>query len=106
MNFGWVRRPIYYGWIIAATLAVTQTISWGILYYSFSVFLTSFESDLHASRAAITGAFSLALLCSGLIAVPVGRWIDQHGARGLMTIGSVVATALYFALASVQSLPM
>jgi MFS family permease len=100
-----VRRPVYYGWIIAAALAVTETISWGVLYYSFGVFLTSFEVDLAASRAAITGAFSLALLCSGLIALPVGRWIDQHGARGVMTLGSILATVLYFALAWVESLP-
>ena len=106
MNLAWKRKPLYYGWIIAATLAVTQTISWGILYYSFSVFLTSFEKDLNASRAAITGAFSLALLCSGTIAIPVGRWIDQHGARSMMTVGSIVATALYCSLAWVQNLPM
>ena len=105
MNLAWRHKPLYYGWIIAATLAVTQTISWGILYYSFSVFLTSFERDLNASRATITGAFSLALLCSGAVAVPVGRWIDQHGARGIMTLGSIAATALFFALANVQDLP-
>lgn len=106
VNIAWKRKPLYYGWIIAGTLAVTQTISWGILYYSFSVFLTSFESDLNASRAAITGAFSLALLISGTIAIPVGRWIDQNGARAMMTVGSIVATALYCSLAWVQNLPM
>jgi MFS family permease len=106
MNLAWTRKPIYYGWIIAATLAVTQTISWGILYYSFSVFLTSFESDLNATRATVTGAFSLALLCSGVIAVPVGRWIDLYGARTLMTTGSIVATVLYLALAWTNSVPM
>jgi MFS family permease len=105
MKLAWRSRPVYYGWVIAATLAVTQTISWGILYYSFSVFLTSFESDLNASRAAITGAFSLALLCSGTIAVPVGRWIDQQGARAIMTTGSIVATILFCALSWVQNLP-
>ncbi|MCC6454535.1 MAG: MFS transporter [Caldilineaceae bacterium] len=106
MNIAWPRKSIYYGWIIAATLAATQTVSWGVLYYSFSVFLTSFENDLAASRTAITGAFSLALLCSGLIALPVGRWVDQHGARGIMTLGSILATALFFALSAVQSLSM
>jgi MFS family permease len=105
MNLAWARRPLYYGWIIAVTLAVTQTVAWGILYYSFSVFLTSFERDLNGTRATVTGAFSLALLCSGAIAIPVGRWIDRHGARKLMTVGSTVATLLYFALAWVQNLP-
>lgn len=106
MNLAWKGRPIYYGWIIAATLAITQTIAWGILYYSFSVFITSFEQDLNASRATVTGAFSLALLCSGAIAIPVGRRIDLNGARTIMTIGSILATILYFALSRVQSIPM
>ena len=53
MKLVWKNKPVYYGWIIAATLAVTQTISWGILYYSFSVFLTSFESELDATRATV-----------------------------------------------------
>jgi hypothetical protein len=34
------RRDVYYGWIIAGTLALTETASWGILYYAFSVFLS------------------------------------------------------------------
>ena len=39
------RRPrrMYYGWTIVWTLAVTETISWGILYYSFAVFPESAE---------------------------------------------------------------
>lgn len=104
MNLAWKGKPIYYGWMIATTLAVTQTISWGILYYSFSVFLTSFEDHLAASRAAVTGALSVALLCSGIIALPIGRWIDLHGARAIMTVGSIFATLFFFALAYVQNL--
>jgi hypothetical protein len=37
------RRPRYYGWTIIWTLAVTETISWGILFYAFSVFLETVE---------------------------------------------------------------
>ena len=39
------RRPRsrYYGWTIVWTLAVTETISWGILYYAFAVFLEPTE---------------------------------------------------------------
>ena len=33
------RTRKYYGWTIVWTLAVTETISWGILYYAFAVFL-------------------------------------------------------------------
>src|SRR5262249_9682752 len=36
------RLP-YYGWLLAGGLGVTEIISWGVLYYAFSVFLTPME---------------------------------------------------------------
>jgi MFS family permease len=44
------------------------------------------------------------LLISGIAAVPVGRWLDRHGARGLMTLGSCLATLVIIAWAQVQTL--
>ena len=78
----------HYGWIIVAALSVTETISWGILYYGFPVFLRAMEADLRASTVAVTGALSLALGVAALAALPVGRWIDHRGPRALMTAGS------------------
>lgn len=94
----------YYGWYITITLAVTETISWGILYYAFSVFLTPMETDLGWSRAELTGGFSLSLLMMGGMAFPVGAWIDRHGARGLMTLGSTAASLLVIAWSQVTNL--
>ena len=79
--------------------------SWGILYYGFAVFLRPMEIDLHATRVEITGAFSAGLLVAAALAVPVGRWIDRHGARSLMTAGSCLGTALVLGWARVESLP-
>ena len=78
--------------------------SWGIIYYGFAVFLRAMETDLRASRVEVTGAFSLGLLVAGLAAVPVGRWIDRRGARGLMTLGSCTGTALLLAWSRVEGL--
>ncbi len=69
----------YYGWTIAGTLALTETVSWGILFYSFSIFITPMREDLGWSQARLTGAYSVALLLSGLAAPLVGRWLDRHG---------------------------
>jgi MFS family permease len=94
----------YYGWRIAWALAVTQTVGYGVLYYAFSVFVAPMEAELGWSRAETTGAFSLALLLSGVVAIPVGRYVDQHGARMLMTLGSVAGALLVLAWSSVQTL--
>src|SRR5689334_11233958 len=85
-------------------LAVTQTISWGIVYYSFSVFLPPMEAALGWSRGQMSGALSVASLLAGLCAAPVGRWLDARGARLLMTAGSVLATVLVLAWSRVDGL--
>ncbi len=95
---------LYYGWYIAAALAITETISWGIVYYAFTVFITPMETELGWSRSQLTGGFSLALLIAGAMAFPVGTWIDRHGARWLMTIGSILASLLVIAWSQVNDL--
>jgi MFS family permease len=89
---------------LVVTLAVTETVSFGVLYYAFTVFITPMQAELGWSRAALTGAFSLAQLVSGLAAIPVGRWLDRHGPRLLMTIGSCVAMLLVLAWSKVENL--
>jgi MFS family permease len=86
-------------------LSLTETVSWGILYYSFSVFLVPIREEFGWSNAAVTGAYSLALFLSGIAAPFVGRWIDRHGPRALMTAASVLGTGLVLAWSRVGSLP-
>lgn len=91
---------------MAWTLGWTEMVSWGILFYAFSVLLVPMQNEFGWSAGLITGAYSLSLLVSGLAAPWVGRRIDQHGARWLMTAGSLLGTALVVAWANVQSWPI
>ncbi|HEX2078040.1 MAG TPA: MFS transporter, partial [Longimicrobium sp.] len=95
---------LYYGWVLVGVLAVTETVSYGVLQYAFPVFLAPMEAELGWSRTAMTGAFSLASLVAGFAAVPAGRWVDRHGPRGLMTAGSALAALLLLAWAAVDDL--
>lgn len=97
---------LYYGWWITITLAITETVSWGIIFYAFSVFITTTEAELGWSRAQITGAFSLSLFMTAAGSYPVGWILDRYGSRILMTVGSIIATGLVFALSQVESLTM
>ncbi len=72
-------------------LAVTETISYGVLCYSFAAFLLPMQHSLGFSQTTLTGAFSLGVLVTGAGAVPAGAWLDCCGARGLMTAGSLLA---------------
>jgi MFS family permease len=94
---------VYYGWVLLGAVSVTEVISWGILYYAFTVFIAPMQAELGWSAEALTGAYSLALLSSGLAAVPVGWWLDRHGPRALMTAGSCLGSLLLVAWSQVST---
>ncbi|MCW6003595.1 MFS transporter [Micromonospora sp. CPCC 205371] len=79
---------------VAAALAGTQAAGYGGGYYAFAVLLQPMATTLHASPATVTGALTASVLAGAAMAVPVGRWLDRHGGRALMTAGSLAATAL------------
>jgi MFS family permease len=87
--------------VLTLGLAVATTTSWGILFYAFSLFVTPMEADLGWSRTQLNGALSLGLLAAGAAAIPVGRWIDRHGGRGITTLGAALGAALLVAWAYV-----
>lgn len=72
-------------------LSLAQLISWGSIFYTFTLVMEPVERELGLSRAESSLAFSLALLLEGLMAYPVGRWIDRGHERAVMTAGSVLA---------------
>jgi MFS family permease len=93
------RRP----WVMVWTLAVAQVISWGSLYYAFSLFVVPMQASLGWSRPLLNGALSLGLLAAGAVAFPVGAWIDRRGGRAVMTLGSLLGGLLLLAWAQVET---
>jgi len=88
---------------LIGALGVTQIVSWGTLYYAIAVLGESMRGELGISSQTLFGAYSLCLLISALIARAVGRAIDRHGGRRVMSLGSVVAAAALVAIASAHT---
>jgi len=94
--------PVFRGWRIVAAFAVTQTVGYGVLYYAFAVLLQPMARTLHTSTTVVTGAFTCCVLAGAVMSVPVGRWLDRHGGRALMTVGSIIASGLVVAWSQVH----
>jgi MFS family permease len=99
LTVGALRR---HPWVMVWTLAVAQVVSWGSLYYAFSLFVVPMQESLGWSRPLLNGALSLGLLATGAVAFPVGAWIDRHGGRTVMTLGSLLGGLLLLAWARVE----
>jgi MFS family permease len=95
---------VFYGWWMVAGLAVTELVSWGVLVYAFSVFVVPMRAELGWSTAQLNGAYTTGVAVSGLVALPVGYWLQRHGARGVMTTGSLLGVAALLTWAQVGSL--
>jgi len=91
-------------WAIVVALGITQIISWGSLYYAFSLMIEPLAVATGGGRSAVVGAFCVSLLVAGLASAPVGRLIDRRGGRWVMAAGSVGGGLLLAALAHVGSL--
>jgi MFS family permease len=89
---------------VLIVLCSTEIISWGVLYYAFPVLLPTISSRTGWSLTAITAGFSASQIVAGLVGIPVGKLLDRHGPRVIMTTGSVLAALALVALANAESL--
>lgn len=91
---------------VLAALCLTEITSWGILYYAFPVLSVSISRDTGWSITVIVAAFSVSQLIAAAVGIPVGRVLDRHGPRWVMTTGSVLAVPAVVAIATAPTIPV
>ena len=84
-------------------LGITQIIAWGTTFYALGVLAPPIMTDTAWSRSLVFAGLSAALLAAGAVSTWVGRAIDQHGARGIMSIGSALMAAVLVAVSMANS---
>lgn len=89
-----------------AALCLTEITSWGVLYYSLPVAATDITRTEGWSHGEVFTAFSAGLLLSAAAGARVGRLLDRHGPRLVMTLGSVVGVLALLLVAWAPNLPV
>lgn len=83
-------------------LGLAQMVSWGTLYFTFTVFLAPMHDALGWTRPFLAGGFSLGLLVWALCSFWVGRALDRWPARRVMGAGTVLAAGSLLAWSRVS----
>jgi MFS family permease len=98
----WRRDPMVHA---VLALGLTQITSWGTTLYALGVLGRPIATDTGWSQGLVFGGLTAGLLAASVVSAPIGRLIDRHGARVIMTVGSVLAAAT-LALAATVTTPL
>ena len=85
-NLTAARKPgFFYGYVIVLIGFFNMLLMFGA-FYSFGVFFKPLSTEFGWTRATTSGAYSLAMFLSGLLAIVMGRLTDRFGPRVVLTL--------------------
>ena len=89
--------------LAVCALGLAQITAWGTSFYCLGVLAKPIVADTGWSQSLVYFGFTVALLAMGAISSWAGRAIDRHGARAVMTVGTVMMSVGLYALSRVTS---
>jgi MFS family permease len=87
-------------------LCVTEIVSWGVLFYVFTVLADPIRDSEGWPLTHVVAVFTAAQLVAAGVGLWVGRHLDRHGPRLVMTGGSVLGVLAVVLIAVAPSLPL
>ena len=73
-------------------------------FYAFGIFFKPVVSEFGWSRAATSGAASVSLMVTGILAIIMGGLTDKYGARFVITVGGILLGLGYFLMSKVTAI--
>jgi hypothetical protein len=89
--------------LAVCALGVSQITAWGTAYYCLGVLANPIAAETGWSLTLIYFGFTVSLLAMGVVSAWAGRAIDRHGARAIMTAGTLIVSLGLYALSLVRS---
>ena len=93
-------------WWVVFAAAFAHGVSTGLAYFGLSAYFPSFEREFGWSRGAISGAFAMARVESGLLGPAEGYMTDRLGPKRVMYLGIVICALGFLGMSLVNTLPM
>lgn len=94
---------IFYGYIVVFAAFFTAVVSCGT-FFSFGIFFKPVLTEFGWTRAATSGAYSLAFILSGLLSMIAGRLNDRFGPRLVITACGVLMGSGYLLMSHISTI--
>lgn len=81
---------VFYGWWIVAVACVVQWLAGTLWVHSYGAYTVLLHEEFGWSMTALSGAFALTRVESGILGPLQGWLVDRYGPRVILTIGNVL----------------
>ncbi len=96
-------RNLQYRWVmIIISVGILATAALPI--FTFGVFFTPLTTEFDWDRGALSGAYSMYLLLTGILSILMGRLSDKYGPRILVTLYGLLTAIGFLLLSQINSL--
>ncbi len=96
-------KHLHYGWVMVILSAFVMAAQ-ALVIYTFGVFLVPLTVEFNWERGALSGAFSVAMLMSGIFSILSGKLSDKYGPRVLVTVNGLLVGIGFLLMARINSL--
>ncbi|MBI4303360.1 MAG: MFS transporter [Chloroflexi bacterium] len=99
-----MSRHFFYGWVIVGVSFLGLFAAAATSPPVFTLFIEPIEKEFGWSRATIAGAISLGALATMPVLPLLGRFLDRHGARAVVTLSGLLTALSLVSLAWVKNI--
>src|SRR3989442_11617822 len=82
-------RRFFYGWVVVAACFMVTTVASGTM-MGFGVFITPMAEDMGWSHSALSFAYALSALTTGMGVLIVGSFLHSHSVRLIFFLSTIV----------------
>ncbi len=97
------RKPLFYGWVIVATMFVINFVTMATGTLNFGLFVLPMGDALNMSRSQFGWAQTTRGLAAGLSSFVIGRLVDRYGPRVLIVATAVIIGVCLLGIGRVNS---
>ena len=95
---------MFHGWRIVGISAASQSLSVGMTFFCYGVFIKPLAAEFEAPRLAVVLGLTLLMLVQGLVSPLLGRLLDVRSVRAVMVSGVFLCAAGFAGLSYATSL--
>lgn len=96
-------KKIHYGWIMVILAFFVLAVN-ALAVFGFGVFLKPLTEEFGWERGALSGAFSLGALFTGILSLATGRLTDRYGPRIFVTLAGILMGAGFILMSQINQL--